>query len=67
MKHFRRIAFFSLICGSNPLQLVCFVDDIEKASFGDVIVVINSSTGNKDQSEDNPKRGKRCVLLFCKV
>jgi hypothetical protein len=49
----------------NPLQLVSFVDDIEKASFGDVIVVVNHSTSNEDQIEDNPKRGtsKMCTVV----
>jgi len=43
--------------GLNPLQLVCFRDDVDKTSFGDTIVVLNHSTGNKDLVEENPKRG----------
>lgn len=39
------------------MQLVCFVDDIEKACFGDVIVAVNHSTSAKDHIEDNPKKG----------
>lgn len=48
------------------MQLVCFVDDIEKASFGDVIVVVNNSTTNDDRIEDNPKRGasKMCTVVL---
>ncbi|XP_024633112.1 uncharacterized ATP-dependent helicase YprA isoform X2 [Medicago truncatula] len=49
----------SLLCP----HLVCFVDDIEKASFGDVIVVVNNSTTNDDRIEDNPKRARKSLYI----
>ncbi|CAI8589588.1 unnamed protein product [Vicia faba] len=49
MKH------LSLLCP----HLVCF--DIEKASFGDVIVVVNHSSNNEDQIEDNFKRARKSL------
>jgi len=49
--------FPALNFGLNPLQLVCFRDDVEKTSFDDIIVILNHSTGNDDLVEDNPKRG----------
>lgn len=49
----------SLLCP----HLVCFVDDIEKASFGDVIVVVNNSTTNDDRIEDNPKRARKSLHI----
>ncbi|XP_058767287.1 uncharacterized protein LOC131640953 isoform X2 [Vicia villosa] len=49
----------SLLCP----HLVCFVDDIEKASFGDVIVVVNHSSNNEDQIEDNLKRARRPLYV----
>ncbi|XP_050917729.1 uncharacterized protein LOC127133971 isoform X2 [Lathyrus oleraceus] len=53
MKH------LSLLCP----HLVCFVDDIEKASFGDVIVVVNHSSNNEDQIEDNLKRARKSLYV----
>ncbi|XP_045812887.1 uncharacterized ATP-dependent helicase YprA isoform X2 [Trifolium pratense] len=52
MKH------LSLLCP----HLVSFVDDIEKASFGDVIIVVNHSTSNEDQIED-PKRARKSLYI----
>ncbi|XP_073221327.1 uncharacterized protein, partial [Cicer arietinum] len=49
MKH------LSLLCP----HLVCFVDDIGKVCFGDIIVVVNHSTSNEDQIEHNPKRARK--------
>ncbi|CAL0305025.1 unnamed protein product [Lupinus luteus] len=44
-------------------QLVCFGDDIENTGFGDVIVVVNHSTSNKDQIENNPKRARKWLYI----
>lgn len=63
VKHFGILHFPALICRLNCLQLVCFVDEVEKASFGDVIVVVNHSTSDKDQVEDNPSGG---IYLYIK-
>ncbi|XP_058723094.1 uncharacterized protein LOC131594917 isoform X1 [Vicia villosa] len=49
----------SLLCP----HLVCFVDDIEKARFGYVIVVVNHSSNNEDQIEDNLKRARRSLYV----
>ncbi|XP_061350533.1 uncharacterized protein LOC133295696 isoform X2 [Gastrolobium bilobum] len=49
----------SLLCP----HLVCFGDDSEKTSFGDVIIVVNHSTSSKDQIEDNPKRARRWLFV----
>ncbi|KAK7411308.1 hypothetical protein VNO78_02741 [Psophocarpus tetragonolobus] len=44
-------------------HLLCFGDDVEKMSFDDVIVVVNQSTGNEDQVEDNPKRVRKWLYV----
>ncbi|XP_057441075.1 uncharacterized protein LOC130732945 isoform X2 [Lotus japonicus] len=56
------VKHLSLLCPN----LVCFVDEVEKASFGDVIVVVNHSTSDKDQVEDNPS-GARKWLSASKI
>ncbi|XP_027901799.1 uncharacterized protein LOC114162192 isoform X2 [Vigna unguiculata] len=49
----------SLLCP----HLVCFRDDVDKTSFGDTIVVLNHSTGNKDLVEENPKRVRKWLYI----
>ncbi|XP_027339177.1 uncharacterized protein LOC113852955 isoform X2 [Abrus precatorius] len=49
----------SLLCP----HLICFGDDIENVGFGDVIVVVNRSTSNKDNIEDNSKRGRKWLYV----
>ncbi|KAF1892714.1 hypothetical protein Lal_00042604 [Lupinus albus] len=44
-------------------QLVCFGNDIEHTGFGDFIVVINHSTSNNDQIENNPKRARKWLYI----
>ncbi|TKY73276.1 putative ATP-dependent helicase HRQ1 [Spatholobus suberectus] len=36
---------------------------VEKTSFGDFIVVVNQSSGNEDQIEDNPKRVRKRLYV----
>ncbi|CAJ1975483.1 unnamed protein product [Sphenostylis stenocarpa] len=49
----------SLLCP----HLLCFGGDAEKTSFGDIIVVLNHSTGNENQVEDNPKRVRKWLYV----
>ncbi|KAL2340690.1 hypothetical protein Fmac_008630 [Flemingia macrophylla] len=53
------IKHLSLLCP----HLICFVDDVEKMNFGDVIVVVNCSTCNEVQIEDNPKRAHKLLYI----
>ncbi|KAK7328471.1 hypothetical protein VNO77_22578 [Canavalia gladiata] len=49
----------SLLCP----HLICFGGDVEKASFDDVIVVVNHSASNEDQIQENPKRVRKWLYV----